>query len=153
MKGSSGNTFEGYGIWYDQKGYPSIWMGDRSVRLHVFVWEREHGLKPKGHDIHHKDFNKGNYSLDNLVLLTHPDHQKVHAGWLKTNGEWTHKPCTKCRKVLPLDQFYPRKGYVPTPLCKKCHCEKTKEWSVKNPDKRKKIARDYVRRHKLEAAA
>jgi hypothetical protein len=126
-KGSSGETFEGYGIWYDSKGYPCIWINDRGIRLHVYVWEMEHGPKPVGFDVHHIDFRKQNYSLANLQLLSKSDHQKVHAGWVMVNGDWMAKPCSRCHRILSLTEFYPRKGYAPSALCKKCHCEKTIE--------------------------
>lgn len=151
VKGTNGNTFEGFGIWYDQKGYPSIWVGAKGIRLHIYIWEREYGPKPKGHDIHHKDFDKGNYSLKNLILLKHSDHMKVHAGWIKTNGEWSHKPCTKCGKVLPLDQFYVRRGYTPSSMCKKCHCETTKVWADSHPEKRRQINRESARKARKAA--
>lgn len=102
--------FEGHGIFYDQKGYACIWINDRSIKIHVLVWERENGPKPVGHEIHHKDENKGNFSLSNLELLTNSDHQRVHAGWIRENGEWVAKPCNRCHRVLSFDNFYPRKG-------------------------------------------
>ena len=123
LKGTNGETFEGFGIWYDKKGYPSIWINNKSVKLHVYVWEREYGEKPKGHDIHHKDHNKGNYSLDNLELLSYSDHQRTHAKWIKEDGEWRRKPCRNCKRTLPLDQFYQRKGMTPSALC--IYCSKT----------------------------
>lgn len=121
IKGSNGNDYRGWGIWYDSKGYPCIWIAGKDVRLHVYVWEEANGNKPEGFDVHHIDFDKSNYSLDNLELLSHSDHMRVHAGWIKTNGEWTHKPCNRCKKILPLSDFYPRKGFTPSALCKVCH--------------------------------
>ena len=120
VKGTNGNTFEGFGIWYDTKGYPCIWIDGKNIRLHVYVWERVNGSKPKGHSVHHKDFDKLNYSIENLELLSHSDHFKVHAGWIKVDGEWSAKPCTRCGVVKPLSEFYLRKGYTPSALCKPC---------------------------------
>ncbi|MCH8329101.1 MAG: HNH endonuclease, partial [Nanoarchaeota archaeon] len=117
VKGTNGNTYEGFGIWYDRKGYPIIWINNKSVKLHVYVWERANGEKPKNHEIHHKDFDKKNYSLDNLELLTISDQGKVHAKWIRKDGKLILKPCKECKKLLPLDKFYPRKALTPSNCC------------------------------------
>lgn len=117
------NRYKGFKVWYDNKGYPNIWLDGKNIRLHVYIWECVNGSKPKGHDIHHIDFNNKNYLLTNLELLSRSDHYKIHAGWIKENGEWVKKPCNKCGRILPLNMFYPRKGYTPCALCKKCHNE------------------------------
>ena len=127
IKGTNGWMFEGFGVWKDSKGYPSIWLDGRSVRLHVLIWERANGSKPRGFKVHHKDWDVGNYSLENLDLFSNSDHLKVHSGWLQDgDGIWTHKPCKRCNKVKPLEEFYPRKGYTPSALCKPCHNEAMK---------------------------
>ena len=120
IKGTNGTTFEGFGVYSDSKGYPCIWLDGRSVRIHVFLWERVNGPKPLRHVIHHKDHDKSNYSLANLQLVTESDHRRIHAGWVQENNEWTAKPCTKCHRVLPLTSFYARVGHTPTALCKPC---------------------------------
>lgn len=136
-KGTNGNTFEGFGIWYDTKGYPCIWIDGKGIRLHVYIWERVNGSKPKGHDVHHRDFNRQNYNIENLELLSFSDHRKVHAGWIRKNGEWIAKPCTRCGVVKPLSEFYPRKGYTPTALCKPCWIVFTAERNKGIPEKRR----------------
>lgn len=47
-------------------------------RLHVYVWEHYNGKVPKGCDIHHKDFNKDNNSIDNLALMDRGKHHSLH---------------------------------------------------------------------------
>ena len=47
-------------------------------RLHVYVWEYYNGKIPKGYHVHHKDFDKNNNELENLVLLTSQEHLKLH---------------------------------------------------------------------------
>ena len=48
-------------------------------RLHVEVWEHEHGVRvPPGCVIHHLDWNKRNNSIDNLICLTVWEHERVH---------------------------------------------------------------------------
>jgi len=125
LKGSNGNTYEGFGIWYDKKGYPTIWINNKSIKLHIYVWEKVNGEKPKGYDVHHKDLDNRNYNINNLELLTKSDHSRIHAGWIRHDGKWTHKPCNECRKILPLSKFYKRKGYTPSALCKACHLIQT----------------------------
>lgn len=109
-----------FGIWHDKKGYALIHLNGKDIKLHIHIWEKENGKKSDGYDIHHKDLDKGNYELSNLILLTKSDHSKIHAGWIMTDGEWTHKPCTSCKNILPMSDFYKRMP-VPTAKCKKCH--------------------------------
>lgn len=54
-------------------------IGAKRKRLHVYVWEREHGTIPKGYHVHHIDHNKANNEPDNLALLTASQHRQIHA--------------------------------------------------------------------------
>lgn len=54
-------------------------VNGKRVRLHVYVWEMEHGKAPKGYEVHHKDHDKRNNSVDNLELLTSKEHHKIHS--------------------------------------------------------------------------
>ena len=121
IKGTNGNTFEGFGVWYDDKGHPCIWVDNKSIKIHILIWERANGEKPKGFNIHHKDNNKGNFTLENLEILSESDHKRIHVGWIRKGNQWIAKPCSGCGKILSLNQFYPRKGYTPSALCKKCY--------------------------------
>ena len=125
VRRTTGVLFEGMGVWFDAKGYACICINGKDIKLHVYVWERVYGKIPIGFQLHHIDWDKRNYSLDNLMLVTQPDHFKIHAGWIKTNGIWTHKPCNGCGKILSLDMFYERKGRTPCALCKGCHNKAT----------------------------
>jgi len=138
IKGTNGNTYEGFGIWYDRKGYPCIWINGKSIKLHVYIWEIHFGEKPKGHELHHKDFNKSNYLLGNLALMSLSDHSKLHAGWKSKDGKWILKPCKDCKKVLPLDNFYPRKGLTPSNHCKSCSSINNKKRLIIDPVFREK---------------
>lgn len=117
----SKNNYKGYKIFYDKKGYPSIWLNGKTKKVHILVWEEVYGIKPKRHDVHHKDFNKGNYNINNLELLSYSDHRKVHAGWVRKNNEWIGKPCKDCKQILSLNMFYPRNGLTPSNHCIKCN--------------------------------
>ena len=127
IKGTNGNTYDGFGIWYDKKGYATIFINGKNIKLHIYIWEKKNGEKPKGMQLHHKDLDKKNYKINNLELLTQSDHFKLHAGWKRENGKWIKKPCRGCERLLPLEDFYQRKGYTPTALCKICHIKACKK--------------------------
>lgn len=137
IKGTNGNTFEGFGVWLDAKGYPCIWLDNHSVRIHVMVWERENGPKPKGFAIHHKDRDKANFALGNLELVSESDHRKIHAGWIREEQTWIAKPCNHCKRILSLEEFYPRKGHTPSALCRPCTNIVTAQHNKAVPEKRR----------------
>ena len=152
IKGSNGNTFEGFGVWYDKKGYPTIWINGKNIKVHVYVWEKKNGSKPKGYDLHHKDFDKSNYNIDNIELLSFSDHRKIHAGWIRNNkGEWLMKPCKDCNMKLPLNQFYQRTGLTPSNRCIKCSSEYHKNKFKTDFDYREKriqYLKEYYKKNK-----
>jgi hypothetical protein len=158
IKGSNGDTFENYGKWYDKFGYPSIWVDGKNVMLHVFIWERANGERPKGYHIHHIDGNKGNYELSNLICVSPSDHQKIHAGWEKdNNGNWYKKPCKICKDKLTLDKFYQRKGLTPLNVCIECSLSINKQKLITDEifrNKKKEYLKKYYHenKHKLNGA-
>ena len=147
LKGTNGDLFEGYGKWYDKFGYPYIWVDGKNIMVHVFVWERANGERPKGYHIHHIDGNKGNYELSNLVCVSPGDHQKIHHGWVSdSNSNWIKKPCKICKEILELDLFYQRKGLTPSNVCKKCSSDINKEklkTDLEFREKKKKYLKEY----------
>ena len=60
-------------------GYPTIWINGKNTLVHRLVWEDANGAIPDDMEIHHKDHNKMNYSLDNLVMLPKNEHHRHHA--------------------------------------------------------------------------
>lgn len=61
-------------------------------RLHVYVWEHYNGEVPKGYHIHHKDHDKNNNEIENLVLLSAHEHQTLHGNsWSEERREWARK--------------------------------------------------------------
>lgn len=59
-------------------GYYVCTSGNRK-RLHIAMWEHEHGMDvPPGCIIHHLDWNKNNNVIENLVCLTIEEHERVH---------------------------------------------------------------------------
>jgi len=139
-----------YKIWLDHKGYPCIWIDSKEIKLHVYIWELANGSKPKGHEIHHIDNNKANYSLANLELLDFSAHRRLHCGWIKKNGIWIAKFCSRCKKTLTLENFY----YVKTrnihsALCKICHNNVVKKRNKlpQNIEKLRTYKREYYRKN------
>ena len=145
----SDNNYNGLAIYYDKKGYATVWLNGRDRKVHVLEWEKHNGEKPQGFEIHHKDENKWNWDINNLELLSNSDHQRVHAGWVKENGEWTKKPCKDCKQLLPLDNFYQRKGLTPSNRCIECSSIYFK--SIRTPEfveKKKKYLKEYYQKRK-----
>jgi len=95
------------------EGYPRWHWWDSSIRnnryklIHVWVWEQHHGPVPEGHDIHHKNQDRADYRIENLELVTHGDHRKVHA---EMKFEGGGKTCTRCKVWKPLTSFRRRSG-------------------------------------------
>ena len=52
----------------------------KMMRYHVVMYLLAHGLDfiPHGYVIHHKDFDKMNNDVDNLVCITNSEHAKIH---------------------------------------------------------------------------
>ena len=76
-------------------GRPRIKVGHKWIMHHKWVWEQANGPAPKGWDIHHKDFDCTNNSLDNLQLLTQREHRQLHAArWVHPTG-WKASEETK----------------------------------------------------------
>ena len=131
------------------KGYPAISIDGKERTVHKLVWEKENGYVPTGYQIHHKDFDKWNYDILNLEILTQSDHQRVHAGWIKKNREWHSKPCRICDDVLPLGDFYQRRtANTPAAVCKKCSWteQKNRLQSPEQLEKKRKYQREWQRR-------
>lgn len=60
-------------------GYPTIWDGSSNKLVHRLQWEKYYGAIPEGYQVHHKDENKLNWSIDNLELLPDTEHHRQHA--------------------------------------------------------------------------
>jgi hypothetical protein len=69
--------YDGYKVYMNGK-YPAICINGKNHYLHRYVWEQTNGPIPKNMVIHHKDFNRGNWNLENLELLTRAEHMKLH---------------------------------------------------------------------------
>ena len=66
-------------------------------RLHVYVWEYYNGSEvPKGYNVHHKNFDKNNNEIENLVLMTAKEHSNLHgSSWSEERREWARENLAK----------------------------------------------------------
>ena len=63
----------------DGKGHLILQLDGKMKKVHRLVYQAFVGAIPKGCDIHHKDQNKNNNSVSNLICLTHKEHAKLHS--------------------------------------------------------------------------
>lgn len=126
--------------WWD----PSI-GNNRTMFVHRWVWEQNYGPIPEGHDIHHKNEDRTDYRIENLELVTHGDHRKVHA---EMKFEGGMKLCPDCGERKPLDQFQKRaegtRGIYMS-YCKACKSRRDKEYR-EGPKREARLAkkREYA---------
>lgn len=64
----NGITYYLCGQYYQRKG----------VRLHRVVWKYHNGDIPEGYHVHHKDGNRANNNIENLLLMLGRDHMREH---------------------------------------------------------------------------
>ena len=142
--------YNNHTIYYDKKGYAIIWLNGTNKKVHILEWEKHNGEKPNGSDVHHLDGDKSNWNIKNLQPETKSDHLKIHAGWVRKNGKWILKPCKDCKKLLPLDGFYQRKGLTPSQRCIKCSAPYFKEKSLVPgfKERRKLYMAEYYKKNK-----
>lgn len=65
--------------WSSKAGYPTVWVNNKNTLVHRLVWEEHNGEIPDGMDVHHKNGNKHDYSIDNLELISRTEHHRLHA--------------------------------------------------------------------------
>ena len=64
-------------------------VGNFKNLMHRYVWEFYNGKIPKGYEIHHKDGNRANNTIENLQCLSKSEHQKLHSEILSDEKrEW-----------------------------------------------------------------
>ena len=85
-----------------KSGYYRIISEDKGhygERLHRLIYESYHGKIPSNYIIHHKDENKLNNHIDNLELMSKPQHRRLHT--LKEKNPNYGKPMSdKTKKKL-----------------------------------------------------
>lgn len=62
----------------NNKGYPSAFREGRSVLLHRWLYEQEHGEIEKGHHVHHRCNQRRCVNLDHLEATSPAAHNRSH---------------------------------------------------------------------------
>ena len=72
--------FDGHKFTRDEKTGYYLKTTKPRKRLHIYVWEYHNGCEvPKGYEIHHKDLNKDNNDISNLICIPSKEHKKIHS--------------------------------------------------------------------------
>jgi len=69
------------GGFIDEDGYRIICMKGKRCQEHQVIWLRYNNLKeiPKGYCIHHKNGNKSDNRIENLILMKINEHSRLHS--------------------------------------------------------------------------
>jgi hypothetical protein len=106
--------YDGIKFYYSGSGY----YGHPKVgSLHCYIYTEYYGTIPKGMVVHHKDGNRKNNDISNLVLMTRGEHSKLH------NKDKTKPPRTEEHK-RKLSEAH--KGRIPVFYKGSKHTEETK---------------------------
>lgn len=92
-------------------GYVACYLGGGKIYQHRWVWEQAHGPIPAGFHIHHKDRNRQNNRLENLVLCRPKAHRRHH----NATAPRVMLACEDCGAVVTRIQNDKR-----PPVCRKC---------------------------------
>ncbi|MBA4068100.1 MAG: hypothetical protein C0501_31245 [Isosphaera sp.] len=97
-----------YRVWANKKGYACVTLTDQAKRWpclpHRLVYEEHHGPVPAGHDVHHRDGDRGNYAPGNLVALDRAAHREHHRRLKSTDAvraAGAHPDGGSCRTAVP----------------------------------------------------
>lgn len=109
------------------KGYHRIYDPEqrRNRLAHDVEWERHNGPIPEGFEIHHRNHQKQDNSIENLELVDDITHKRLDSPHYRRDpgGEWERR-CRVCRiwKPATVDHFYfTREGWLAYGRCRPCH--------------------------------
>lgn len=121
------------GRWYRK------WREEGSRKIHQqlehrWVWEQANGTIADGHEIHHRDHDQANNSLDNLELVTAEWHDNYHQRLRenhRTEPDGTiARRCGLCKEWKPLGEYTARRAGTYHGYCKPCAKAKRREWAA-----------------------
>lgn len=106
-------------------------------RLHIYIWEYYNGPVPKGCHIYHKDFNKFNNDISNLVCVTKSEHNRIHS----VRSESSHRHvCKKCGRT------YYSSVSNSVDICNRCD----KSVAIKNNQTCEQCGAEYIAKNKAQ---
>lgn len=126
---------KGYG-WIESTGYRRIQVNYRKTSVHRVIIEQQIGRRlDRTEQVHHKNGDKLDNRLENLLLISQSDHLKMH----KTKYpiiDGIKKKCGNCFEILPLSSFNKRKSDLGlTTICKECNKIKCREYKLRKKNK------------------
>ena len=65
-------------VFTNSNGYVVASNGKTVRRHHVWLWEKQYGSIPQGHELHHVNGCRTDNDLGNLVLMKIGDHRRLH---------------------------------------------------------------------------
>ena len=113
-----------------KSGYMRYRADGRKQFEHRLVWEAHYGPLPDGMQIHHKDGDKTNNAIENLMAVTPKDHRRYHAGCRLIDGKW-YKRCPRCgewKEITDANWYFKRAtGWITDALCRPCYAMRARE--------------------------
>lgn len=90
-KGENSNGWKG-GIYLDSSGYRRLYINGVYVKEHRYLMEQYLGRKLLNTEcVHHKNGNKLDNSIENLVLISREEHATLHSGNLQSRKKMSTK--------------------------------------------------------------
>ena len=90
------------------EGYYIIWRNGKNWKVHRLIAMVFIPNPDNKSDVHHINFDKLDNRVENLIWLTHSEHQQLHKKG-KTTSEETRKKLSEAHKGKPLSEEHKRK--------------------------------------------